>query len=100
MAGLVWCGFAPACSWGRSHRSALLRRAHKPAWLALSSPLPVRRLQGGAAYGFDALFTPTARPPGGCLPAASNATGQMVCAFWSAQPFHLSFCSNTSWIPW
>ena len=24
----------------------------------------------------------------------------MTCAFWSDQPFNLSFCSNSSWIPW
>lgn len=57
-------------------------------------------MQGGAAYGFDALFKPNTRTTGGCLPVSSNSTGQMTCAFWAAQPFHLSFCSNTSWIPW
>jgi hypothetical protein len=51
-------------------------------------------LQGAGAYGFDPLFQPAARPPGGCLPVASNDTGQMVCAFWAADQWSLRFCSG------
>lgn len=54
--------------------------------------------QGGAAYGFDPLLKHV--PAGGCLPVASNGTGQMTCAFWAKDPFHLKFCSETPWIPW
>ena len=63
------------------------------------SPSPA--LQGIGAYGFDPLLSPPpARRAGGCLPASSNATGQMVCAFWGAQPFNLSFCTDQPTIPW
>lgn len=56
--------------------------------------------QGAGAYGFDPLFSKT-KPEGmGCLTVPSPATGQMTCAFWSDQPFNISFCSNTSYIPW
>ncbi|KAL4440293.1 hypothetical protein ABPG75_003294 [Micractinium tetrahymenae] len=57
-------------------------------------------VQGAAAYGFDPFFSARRPPqPGGCLPASSDS-GQMTCAFWSAQPFSLRFCSDTPWIPW
>jgi hypothetical protein len=55
-------------------------------------------VQGVGAYGMDPLFKPART--GGCLPVASNSTGQMVCAFWAADPFNLRFCSDTPWIPW
>ncbi len=55
-------------------------------------------LQGAAAYGFDPFFS-VQHPADGCLPA-SSPVGQMTCAFWSARPFDLRFCSDESWIPW
>lgn len=57
-------------------------------------------VQGASAYGFDPLFTPVEGSSTGCLTVSSPPSGQMTCAFWSATPFDIGFCSNTSWIPW
>jgi hypothetical protein len=57
-------------------------------------------IQGAGAYGFDPLFTKTNPEGMGCLTVPSPSTGQMTCAFWSDKPFNISFCSNTSYIPW
>ncbi|PSC71850.1 hypothetical protein C2E20_4784 [Micractinium conductrix] len=57
-------------------------------------------VQGGAAYGFDPMFEATGVNGTGCISVSSPPTGQMTCAFWSAQPFDIGFCSNSSWIPW
>ncbi|KAL4440356.1 hypothetical protein ABPG75_003357 [Micractinium tetrahymenae] len=57
-------------------------------------------VQGASAYGFDPLFTVVDGDSTGCLTVSSPPSGQMTCAFWSATPFDIGFCSNTSWIPW
>ncbi|KAL4429027.1 hypothetical protein ABPG77_006066 [Micractinium sp. CCAP 211/92] len=57
-------------------------------------------VQGASTYGFDPLFTPVESSSTGCLTVSSPPSGQMTCAFWSATPFDIGFCSNTSWIPW
>ncbi|KAI3431470.1 hypothetical protein D9Q98_004522 [Chlorella vulgaris] len=57
-------------------------------------------VQGAGSYGFDPFFSPAGNSTGGCLNVTSPATGQMTCAFWAEQPFNLSFCSESNWIPW
>lgn len=66
---------------------------HPASGLALALGAAVF-VQGVGAYGLDPFFKSTQRPPGGCLPVSSNQTGQMVCAFWAADPFALKFCSG------
>ena len=78
--------------------------ASRPQLISHQPPCSSRGLgspQGGAAYGFDPILTWTGPVEGlGCLDVQSNATGQMTCAFWADRPFNISFCSNTSWVPW
>lgn len=85
----------PCCPW----RPRPLQEARMPHSCRSPANLPTM-LQGAGAYGFDPIFSSTHPEGMGCLTVPSPATGQMTCAFWSDQPFNISFCSNTSYIPW